>query len=143
MLKELNLDPELEAITKKDIEFGVGHGTAYSLFVDKKIISIAGVVSMREGIGESWSAPTPAIMKNAIFYFRIVKWGVYDAIDKLNLRRVQTVCRSDDPISYEWQQRLGFDFEGIMKSYNDDGTDAIRMALIWSGKQKTQKMSTK
>lgn len=122
-----------------DIKFNVERGSCYTIIVDNAIISIAGILVARPGIGELWSASSNKVKRNPKFYFKASKWGIEDGFKRMGLRRLQTVCRRDDSISYNWQIRLGFELEGIMKSYNDDGTDAIRMAMI-CGQRKTRDM---
>jgi len=123
------------AITN-DIKFNVEMGTSYTLIVDNTILAIAGVLVVRAGVGELWSIGTSEIVRNPKFYLKASRWGIEDGFEQLGLRRLQTVCGREDSISYNWQKRLGFEFEGIMKSYNDDGTDAVRMAMT-CGQRKT------
>jgi len=114
LIKELGIDGEEAEFLGDEIRLNSSRGTCYTIIVDNTVLAIAGTVIARPGLGELWSAATNKVKQNQKFYFKASKWGIKDGFERLRLRRLQTICRRDDIISYGWQIRLGFELEGIM-----------------------------
>jgi hypothetical protein len=131
------MSAEEAMLVATDIRKNASMGTCYTILVKERVVAIAGVALIRKGIGELWSVSTPEIKRNPKFYYKVALWGINDGFKQFNLRRLQTICRYDDATAYNWQKRLGFEFEGVMKAHNDDGSDAVRMGMV-CGQQKIQ-----
>jgi RimJ/RimL family protein N-acetyltransferase len=53
-----------------------------------------------------------------------------DIIEANNIHRVQAACRADWPEAVRFAEFLGFENEGLMRSYGVDGRDYFRYARV-------------
>lgn len=120
-----------QLVDNEAIEFGKKHGKVWTLIADGHVICVGGVLLKREGVGELWSIPSQYIKQYPIFYIKAVRRIIGDAKTRHQLRRLQTLTRLDDVISYNLHKHLGFKFEGVMEKYFSDSSDAIRGAMTW------------
>lgn len=103
-----------------------GRGLA---FLDKgQVFAITGLAPIWEGVAEAWFIPTKEMSAKKIQTIRLVRRELDAAIERLKLRRVQAVVRSDFVDAHKLAKFLGFESEGLMKKYGPDGLDYERYA---------------
>ena len=63
----------------------------------------------------------------------LTRWGkacVRTTIERFDPRRIEITTRSDLRSHGEWAEVLGFEFEGVMAAWGEDGSDHDRYALV-------------
>ena len=60
------------------------------------------------------------------------KFHVEQTRELLFLRRLETTVDASDEPAIRWALRVGFETEGLLRSYGPDGEDYVMMAMVWS-----------
>tara|TARA_R100001163_G_scaffold1414_4_gene2270 strand:+ start:957 stop:1394 length:438 start_codon:yes stop_codon:yes gene_type:complete len=104
------------------------NGDAFVGKSGSKIIAAAGVMDMWPGVGEGWAMLTPdAAGLSVVRKFK----EMFDLIlIANNYHRIQATVRADFVKGIRFAQWLGFESEGLMKKFDQDQNDFIRMAKI-------------
>lgn len=108
----------------------------YTSIFQGDIVSVGGVIVLREGVGEFWLMLTANCKKNNI-YRVIALAAIVEKMEELinnnNLKRVQAIIRTDFPQAIKMIKVLGFVNETPegMKNYFPDGCDAYLYARIF------------
>lgn len=104
-------------------------GPCYCGRTGGKIIGVGGVVIFWPGVGEAWSSYSPAALANhRREVFAYSKKFLEIAEQTHELWRIQAII--NPKVSAAWPKHLGFEFEGTLKKYNTDGTDAHIWARV-------------
>ncbi len=104
--------------------------TCLTAWVDDKIVAVAGIDKLWEGVGEIWFMATPYLVEKPKSGFRCIRDGMAKLIKKHGMRRVQSAGRMDFPQCHILFKHLKFKAEGIMEAYTSDGVDCILYSLI-------------
>lgn len=106
-------------------------GPAYTMLNDdRKPIASAGMAIIWRGVADGWAFTSNEIIDYRFAFHRAFV-ELLDMTQKLNsIRRIQTVVHEGNDASFRWLNRLGFENEGIMKSYGPDGANYYRLARI-------------
>lgn len=131
MSKIRNID--LKSLTglgdiKAIVEYYEKAGPAVSYFVNGQIIAMIGMVELWRGVAEIWMLTTDHVENNKLFFYKQTLNLMKKYSDKLH--RIQCVTHIDNERSEKWLVRMGFKFEGIMKSYGADKADYKRFAWL-------------
>jgi len=95
---------------------------------DGKILAAAGVMNLWPGVGEGWAILTPHA--NGLSVVRKFR-EMFDLILLANnYHRIQASVRADFKAGVRFAEFLGFKAEGVMRKFDVDKTDYIRMARI-------------
>lgn len=103
-------------------------GYAFCAIENGKPIAAAGVIMTQPHIGLSWSLLTDDLSpRNMVSVHRAVK----KFIDVSPISRIETHVRADAPSSARrWVEMLGFEYEGRMRGYSQDGVDCLLYARL-------------
>lgn len=112
----------LEAGTLAVLEAGL----SWTVRARGRVIAIGGVLDRGEGRGEAWALLSPAAGPHLGRLTRMVR----RAFEVTPFRRIEAVTASDFPAAARWARLLGFDNEGRMKGWREDGGDAERWAIV-------------
>jgi hypothetical protein len=93
---------------------------AYAAVDDDGVWCVGGIVDMCEGRAIAWTLLNRSNAAKLPFVHRVVK-GV---VESSHFRRIELVADIRFPRADEWALRLGFSFEGILRSYFPDGSQA-------------------
>ena len=103
-----------------------GRGLAF--LGEGKVYAVTGLAPLWDGVSEAWFIPTEDMQHKKVQTIRLVRRELDAAIERLKLRRVQAVVRSDFDGAHKLAKFLGFQSEGLMKQYGPDGLDYVRYA---------------
>ncbi len=107
-------------------------GNTWSMVEDGRVLAMAGIVRLWQGVGEAWSLFTPeALQYGVAFHLRAVK--VLKSFFDQGWWRIQTTVRADFETGIIWLVGMGFKDEGVMEKYGPDGSDYIRYARVRGG----------
>lgn len=125
---------EMSQWQNSDLLIGfLGMGLPYLLFtafIEEKIIAIAGVIRMWEGVAEAMSTMAPEAEKYMKSIHRKSKEIIIQAIKDWKLRRVQTVVNVNSEKGRKWVEALGFKIESTMSKYGLNGEDILRYVMF-------------
>lgn len=107
--------PELEAA-----------GPAYTMLKDGLPVICAGIAPVSAGRAVAWAVLAAEIGCAFIPAHRAVK----KFLDAQTFRRIETYVQSDFPEGHRWALMLGFEFEGRMGAFFDDGRDGDLFARV-------------
>lgn len=107
-----------------------------SIEIDGKIEGCFGLQLMIPGSAVIWAYFSPEVKKHPIWLTRSVRRMMRDVIVALQLERIETIVRVDDPRARLWLQSLGFTREcgGIARRYTPERTDVVRYEFIVGAK---------
>jgi RimJ/RimL family protein N-acetyltransferase len=106
------------------------NGWAKTALIDGQIIGVGGCVVYWEGVGEGWFCLSKKALEHKIGIFKCIQRIIEQAFLELKLKRMQVSERADSSQTIKMAEALGFNREGLMKSYLPDGTDAYLYALV-------------
>lgn len=105
-------------------------GVCATVIWQSRPVAIFGSVAMWPGVHEAWAviddyarARPKQMLKIGRQFMDIVKV-------RYNLHRQQLYVRSDDERAVRYAQALGFETEGLMRSYTTDKMDSYMMARL-------------
>lgn len=93
---------------------------------EDKVLGCGGVVHRSETRGEAWAV----IDRQARKHFMTLTRIALSILGSSSLTRIEATASADRKENWHWLQLLGFEFEGIMKKYNPNGSDAALYARI-------------
>jgi len=105
-------------------------GRGLALMDGGDIVAVTGLAPLWDGVAEAWFLPTREVKNKKLRTIRLVRKEFDAAIERLKLRRVQAIVRSDFTDAHKLAKFLGFESEGLMRKYGPDGSDYERYA-IW------------
>ena len=104
------------------------HG--YTLLEDGEIVAMGGVHMLWGRVGEAWvmlgalaKSKPRTVAKYADLMFDVI-------VHKNNLARIQASIAVSDTKAVRFGKWMGFEMEGLMRSYGPDGSDYYRMARV-------------
>jgi hypothetical protein len=137
---QMTLKPDMKAETDLIPEYDnylknyVRQGYAYTLIreEDGAIVWASGVLLHYPGMGECWALTTPLIHKYPKTVARVVRKILFEIIINNKLFRVQVTCKAKDKRAVKFLKFLGFEIEGLMRSYGPDRSDHFMMGRVIS-----------
>jgi len=115
-------------ITKDFDEFATGwevSGPAYTIIIDGSIVFCGGVILTGWNRGEAWTLMSDLFYKYPKSCYKICKNQLNEVIKEHGLKRVQAVIDVDFEDGVRFAEHLGFEKEGILKSYGPEGEDML------------------
>lgn len=107
-------------------EFLFNAGPAYSGFVGEKCVVCAGVSP-----DAPWMATAWAVVAQVAPMFSVTK-AIIRFLDGTKFKRIQTPVRQDFTNAHQWARMLGFEKEGSMRAYDQDGnTHDLYARIRW------------
>jgi len=92
---------------------------------DDTVLSVAGVSVMWDGVGQLWSMQTKYAPDHSMTVVRDTRELIAQAFTQLELHRVQTTVRADDPHLQKWIRLVGLSVEGVLTAAASDRTDLL------------------
>jgi len=105
-------------------------GSAYTAVLCGDPIGAAGIAVVRPGMGEAWSLFSPLIKRFPLALHKAASRLIPEVTKRHNLRRVCAMVDEGDAVAVRWIERLGFEREGLMRSYGDNGEDVFLYAKV-------------
>lgn len=127
---DLNHMGKLGRLLKGAAEGLLHSGLSYTALVDEKPEITAGLVPMWSGVAEAWAALGDYAQRHPMWSHRLVKKQLKQLIDDNDFHRVQMHVTEGDLIGERWAEALGFQKEGLMHAYTNDGKNMTCFA-IW------------
>jgi hypothetical protein len=97
------------------------HGDAVTFLMGETVLAIFGGFPFGAGILQGWSLLSKHICPNKIRFHKQAKIFVPYVMEKLAVRRLQVSVRTDNDRAFRWAKSLGFQCEGVMRSYGPNG----------------------
>ena len=106
-------------------------GWSYTVIDNGHLIACVGISEMWQGMGEAWFVGSSQLNKKSRSFLRLAKSGIYEKVaNEHGLRRVQAACLASWPTALRFAKFMGFQEEGLMKAYGQNGEDYIRVAWL-------------
>lgn len=129
-LEALTLQPAQAAwmgvVTPEQARILEENGESWSLFLDGRIVGCGGTLDLGGGRAEAWALLDHHARTGMLAATRAVR----RFFDVSPYRRIEAVTKASFEPGAKWAKMLGFCFEGSMAAYCDDGSDALRWALV-------------
>lgn len=106
------------------IEYWKTGGPGYTIIINDEIVACGGIFLLGRS-GEAWTLLSPLFYKYYRLVYRIIKSKVSEMIQEYKLNRVQATIKPDFAPAIRLVEHLGFEKEGIMKSYGPNGEDVL------------------
>lgn len=126
-----NLESVMEncTFTNEDL---VARNPAYTMEEDGKVIACGGIMLLRTGVGQGWLA----ISRHAhntypLELLRSIAMLGDVLIAEYHLHRLQGLVRPDFEAGEKLLEHLGFEYEGYMHAYTEEGQDRLMYAKWW------------
>lgn len=110
-------------------------GFTFTAVADGRVLVVGGVVPYTMHTGYGWTFVSKYAEQYGISVFRVVKQQLEAMMRHLKLHRVETANLLDAERHRRWCRLLGFEEEGVLRKYDEEGRDYIRMAKIMEKKQ--------
>lgn len=95
-----------------------------------KVVGIAGILPLWNGVGEAWSFLTPEVQKHPFTLHRAVKRGLEKIMNERCFHRVQTNVLLGNKVGEYWAERLGFHFESFLPMYGPNKESYSRYVIL-------------
>lgn len=112
-----------EAMYETWMKEHLSRGPAWAAECREGLIGCSGASVLWPGVATGWAVFNPALLKsNLLSIIRIYKGFIPRLMTEHGLRRLQTHIYNT-PALLRWAKCLGFEKEGLMKSFAPDGGD--------------------
>lgn len=101
-------------------------GLAYTGFDGTRVVGCAGIVTQFAGVGTLWAVLADDSRRHFVAIHRTVE----RVLGMVRLRRLEASSEVDFAQGCRWLELLGFQSEGVMRSYGPDGKDHFRYAKV-------------
>lgn len=108
-------------------------GRAVSAILNGRVIGIAGIGKVRDGVGRGWVFLSDEARKHPIFLHRTVKRGLDLAFKELGLETIEVAVEDCFETGIRWAERLGFEYHG--RKIRAEGKEFLRMTKCLSQQQ--------
>ena len=105
-------------------------GSAYTAVLCGDPIGAAGIAVVKPGVGEAWSLLSPMIKRFPVALHKAVKTRIPEIMARHGLRRVHMTVDPWDVAAIRWAECLGFEREGLMRRFGDNGADMFLFARV-------------
>ena len=127
---------------KESTEGDVGHSVQYlakqhewnpatTLMYDGRIIACSGVSQLWPGVGALWTLITKNKPGNGVLFIGIANHWINQIME--GYRRIQAEVLASDESAVRFAEFMGFECEGLMKSYGPLGQDYYLYARVNHG----------
>jgi len=135
MIKVVEFDPvHLEGLELKDCykseKLGRVDGPAVTLLHEGKPVAILGGAEIVPGVVHAWGRVSVRVSTCRMSFHRTVSALLVYFMKSMQLRRVQIHVQENYQMGIKWAKSLGFEPEGLMRKYGEDGSGFILMARV-------------
>jgi hypothetical protein len=103
-------------------------GAAKTMKIDNRLIASFGYCHIKKGVFEVWQVPSIYIVNHLNSLVRVLRSYIKYVAEYKGYNRCQTVGRKE---LGNWFKLLGFQEEGILRSYGDNKEDYIQYGRIF------------
>ena len=104
---------------------------SFTIMKDSEIIACCGIVNFQYNRGEAWMIPAYRFRENAFSVLKLFKAMLPTVAAQGGFRRIQATGFNNDQDKYF--EILGFEKEGVLKSYGPQGEDVTMYAQVFEG----------
>lgn len=106
-------------------------GPKWVLLCDGQPVSVGGFDMVRPGVWQDWMVNTPAAFDPA-HWRTVTRYArrIMDAMLETDAHRLQCVSLASRIDAHKWYKVLGYHFEGTMRGYCADGSDAMMFSRL-------------
>jgi RimJ/RimL family protein N-acetyltransferase len=120
-----------DEIARQRGEFYLSRGPCFTAREDGKVVGAGGLLIMWPGVGEGWMlANKDAALRHKKYAYEVVIEHILKLACELNLRRIQAHVDVNVPAAVKFAEQLGFQREGLMRKYGEDGSDHYLYAIV-------------
>lgn len=101
---------------------------AYALEADREVIACMGYWEHWPGCGRAWSFLSPSARNYKVSLHKSALSLIAEVRAKAEIFRVEATVKDGFDVAARWVEVLGFEREGLMKSYTGRGEDYILYA---------------
>ena len=101
-------------------------GVGWTAMHEGRPIACAGIVEAWEGRGLAWAL----FSEQALRHFTSIHRAARNVLADAPWRRIEMTVDATHEQGIRWAQRLGFEQEGLMRSYTRDGRDCYLFARL-------------
>jgi len=95
----------------------LAQGPAFTGLIDGEILACGGILPLWKGVGEAWVVTSLLVNQYPLSFAKTIWRKLKEIIIEHQFERVQTVIDADYVISQRWAERMGFEYEGLMRKY--------------------------
>jgi len=115
---------------QKLIDAQADMGEAISVLIHGRPAGIFGIVPIWKGIAEFWFIPDEALRNYPMFMTKAARTFIDICAISYGLHRQQITVRCDHKEAVKWAKALGFQQEGLLRSYGPDRSDFYMMSIV-------------
>lgn len=106
-------------------------GPCFTAMEDGHVIGAGGLIILWPGVGEGWMVVNKdAAQRHKRYAYEVVIEHLLKLASDLNLRRIQAHVDVNVPAAVKFAEQLGFQREGTMRRYGEDGSDHYLYAIV-------------
>ena len=103
---------------------------SYSMISNGHLIAAGGIFPIWTSTGEAWLIPSDRVSRVKKSFAYSVRHVFGLLVEENSYRRVQASARADYRGGQRFLEWLGFEREGLMKSYGPDGADYVMYGKV-------------
>jgi RimJ/RimL family protein N-acetyltransferase len=103
-------------------------GVGFSGVIDGRIVCMGGILQISQHTGICWTIISKYAGNYGLQVPREIKRQLDRMMADMRLHRVETANLVDAHTHHRWCQFMGFENEGVMRYYDDQGRDYYRFA---------------
>lgn len=108
-----------------------GKGRLYTIYnSDGRIYGVVGGIVVRPGVASVASILTPHVYSEPVSIIRVARRMVQSVAVELNLHRLEFTGLASSTEVARWAKALGFEAEGVLKSYGSDKSDYVMYGRV-------------
>jgi len=104
-----------------------------TIFNGRVPIAVVGMRIFREGYAEVYSLISVRAKDFPVSFHRTILALLDQHEAQHSLRRVQMTVKAGHPENERWAESLGFQFEGVLRAFDADGTDHVLFSRVKHG----------
>lgn len=104
---------------------------AVTIHEDGDVLAMIGIIQSIPGCGHAWAVVSDSLQNRGFALTAMVRRLMHAQRVELKLRRLDMMVIASCRRHIAWALRLGFEKEGVARSYGHNGEDYLYMARVW------------
>jgi RimJ/RimL family protein N-acetyltransferase len=97
----------------------------------QKPIAVCGLRVIRGGCAEAWLVGSQDLKNYKVWMTKAIRFLLVEHQEvRGEFHRIQATVREDWKMAGRWIERLGFNFEGVMRKYDSEKNNYVRYARV-------------
>lgn len=118
------------SLTEKQMHHLISLPHSYSIFVDGKLVAVAGIAEYWKGRGEVWAMVDRSSKKHFFILHNVVK----RFLELCPIRRIEAAIETDFEEGHRWVKALGFRLDAVnLEAFFPNGTNASLYSMVKHG----------